>query len=63
MDKGVEEYTLSVLRKVAEMPTFRELFADVQADIKARGITDEEIERDINAAVAEVRARRRSERI
>lgn len=58
--QGVEEYTLSVLRKVTELPTLRELFADVHADIKARGITDEEVERDIDAAVAEVRARRRA---
>ena len=61
--QGVEEYTLSVLRKVTELPTLRELFADVHADIadiKAKGITDEEVERDIDAVVAEVRARRRA---
>lgn len=58
--KGLEDYTLSVLRKDAELPDLRELFADVRADIKARGITDEEVEQDIEAALAEVRARRRA---
>jgi hypothetical protein len=58
--KGLEEYTLAALRKVAELPDLRELFADVRADIKARGITDEEVEQDIEAAFAEVRARRRA---
>ena len=58
--KELEEYTLSVLRKDAELPDLRDLFADVRADIKARGITDEEVEQDIEAALAEVRARRRA---
>ena len=58
--KGLEDYTLSVLRKDAELPDLRELFADVRADIQARGITDEEVEQDIEAAIAEVRARRRA---
>jgi hypothetical protein len=58
--KGLEDYTLSVLRKDAELPNLRELFADVRADIQARGITDEEVEQDIEAAIAEVRARRRA---
>ncbi len=58
--KGLEDYTLSVLRKDAELPDLRDLFADVRADIKARGITDEELEQDIDAAVTEVRARRRA---
>jgi hypothetical protein len=58
--KGLEDYTLSVLRKDAELPDLRELFADVRADIKARGISDEEVEQDIEAALAEARARRRA---
>ncbi len=58
--KGLEEYTLSVLRKDAELPGLRDLFADVRAEIKASGITDEELEQEIDAAVAEVRARRRA---
>ena len=58
--KGLEDYTLSVLRKDAELPDLRDLFADVRADIQARGITDEEVEQDIEAAIAEVRARRRA---
>ena len=56
----LEEYLLAVLKKDAALPTLRELFADVRADIEARGITDEELEADIDAAVQEVRARRRA---
>lgn len=58
--KGLEEYTLSVLRRDAELPSLRELFADVRAEIVASGITDEQLEQEIDAAVAEVRARRRA---
>ncbi len=54
--KGLEEYTLAVLRKDAALPDLRDLFADVRVDIQARGITDEEVEQDIEAALAEVRA-------
>jgi len=58
--KGLEEYTLFVLRKDAELPGLRDLFADVRAEIKASGVTDEELEQEIDAAVKEVRARRRA---
>ena len=58
--KGLEEYALSVLQRDAELPGLRDLFADVRAEIKASGVTDEELERKIDAVVAEVRARRRA---
>jgi hypothetical protein len=58
--KDVEQYALDLLKKDAELPDPWELFADVRADIEARGITDEEVEQDIDAAIAEVRARRRA---
>lgn len=56
----LEEYLLQIIQKDAERPSLREIFAEVHADIEARGITEEELEADINAAVAEVRARRRA---
>ena len=55
---GLEEYALSVLRRVAELPSLRDLFADVRAENEASGVTDEELEQEIDAAVKEVRARR-----
>lgn len=55
---GLEEYALSVLRRDAELPSLRDLFADVRAEIEASGVTDEELEQEIDAAVKEVRARR-----
>lgn len=54
----LEDYLLQIIQKDAERPSLREIFADLHADIEARGITEEELEADINAAVAEVRARR-----
>ncbi|NOT64361.1 MAG: hypothetical protein HOP19_29435 [Acidobacteria bacterium] len=59
MGQQMEGYILHLLQKDAELPTLRDLFADVRADIQARGISDEELAQDIDAAVAEVRARRR----
>ena len=44
--KRLEDYLLHVLQKDAGLPSLRELFADVRADIQARGITDEELEQD-----------------
>lgn len=58
--QGIEEYAIYVLQKDTGLPSLRDLFADVRADIQARGISDDELEEDIDAAVAEVRARRRA---
>ena len=55
----VEQFAVDALRRVAEMPTISELFADVQAEFEASGMTDEELGQEIEAALAEVRARRR----
>ena len=58
--KAVEEYAIDLLRKDAELPDPWELFADVREQIKADGTTEEELEAEIDAAVAEVRARHRA---
>ena len=57
--KRFEDYILYLAQKDAALPTLRDLFADVRADMEARGITEEEWEQDVDEAVAEVRARRR----
>lgn len=54
----LEDYLLQLIQKDAERPSLREIFADVHADFEARGITEEELEADINVAVAEVSVRR-----
>lgn len=56
---GVEQFAVEALRRVAEMPTIRELFADVREEFEASGMTDEELEKEIETALAEVRANRR----
>jgi hypothetical protein len=54
------EYAREVLERDAEMPTLRELFAPVREQIKASGTTDAELTSQIEAAVKEVRKRRRA---
>ena len=59
--KGVtlEQYAQEVLVRDAEMPTPRELFAPVRDQIEAAGVTDEDLARQIEEAVTEVRTRPR----
>jgi hypothetical protein len=57
--KKLEEYALDVLRRDAELPDLRELFADVRDQIEASGVSDDVLDEQIEAAVAEVRARKR----
>lgn len=56
---NIEQFAVDALRRVAEMPTISELFTDVQAEFESSGMTDEELTREIEAAVTEMRARRR----
>jgi hypothetical protein len=58
--KDFKDYILYIAEKDSALPTLRDLFADVRADMEARGITDEEWEKDVDDAVAEVRAQRRA---
>ncbi|MGH9842120.1 MAG: hypothetical protein ACREEM_25480 [Blastocatellia bacterium] len=57
---NVEQFVVHALRRVAELPTISELFADVRAEFEASGMTDEELGQEIEAAVEEVRLRRRA---
>jgi hypothetical protein len=59
----VEQFALNALRRVAEMPTISELFAEVGAAFEASGRTDEELQHDIEQALAEVRAERPAKQI
>ncbi len=60
--KTVESYALDLLKRDAELPDPWELFADVRAQIKAVGATEEELEAEIAVAIAEVRAHRRRQK-
>ncbi len=50
---NVEQFVLDALRRVAEMPTNRELFADARAEVAANGSTGEALQQD--AAMASAR--------
>jgi hypothetical protein len=56
--KGVKEYALEVLRRDAELPDLRELFADVREQISVSGVSDDELDVQTEEAVKEVRMRR-----
>ncbi|MFN7949757.1 MAG: hypothetical protein U0Z53_30670 [Blastocatellia bacterium] len=60
---NVEQFALNALRRAAEMPTISELFAEVGAAFETSGRTDEELQRDIEYALTEVRAERRARQI
>lgn len=57
--KGVAEYVETMIVAQIKRPTFRELFADVRKNIT---VSDEDLEKEIDAVIAESReARRRNE--
>jgi hypothetical protein len=58
--KDVEQFALEVLERAAEAPTLRELFADVRGEIRASGVSEEELDSRIESAVKEVRTQRRA---
>ncbi len=55
----MQEFAVNTLRRVASKPTINEVFADVQADFKASGMTEDELGDLLEQAVAEVRANNR----
>lgn len=55
----VEDFAVDALRRVAGKPTINEVFADVQADFKASGMTEDQLGALLEKAVAEVRANNR----
>ena len=55
--KGVTEYVETMITAQLKRPTFRELFADVRESIT---VSDEELEKRIDAAIADSRKARRT---
>ena len=58
--KDIEGFALEALERIAELPTIRELFADVRGQIQESGISDEELGAKIDDAIDEVRKGRRA---
>jgi hypothetical protein len=54
--KGVVEYIEDLVVNQIKRPTFRELFSDVRENIN---ISDEDLEKEIDAAITESREARR----
>jgi hypothetical protein len=58
--KDVEQFALEALERAAEIPSLRELFADVRGEVRASGVSEEELDSRIESAVKEVRTLRRA---
>jgi hypothetical protein len=58
---NVEQFAVDVLRRAAQRPSVREVFADVGAEFEASGMTEDELGDLIEEALVEVRAERRAE--
>lgn len=58
---NVEQFAVDVLRRAAQRPSIREVFADVATEFEASGMTEDELGHLIEQALAEVRAERRAE--
>lgn len=54
---NLEQFAQDAIRRMAELPDPWELFADVRAEVAASGITEEDLEAQIKAAVKEVRGK------
>lgn len=52
---NIEQVAVETLRRQARKPSIDEVFADVQAEFEASGMTDEELGQVIEQALAEVR--------
>lgn len=53
---NIEQVAIETLRRQARRPSINEVFADVQAEFEASGMTDEELGQVVEQALAEVRA-------
>lgn len=58
--KDVEQFALEALSRAVETPSLRELFADVREEVRASGVSEEELDTRIESAVNEVRKQRRA---
>ncbi|MEW6213172.1 MAG: hypothetical protein AB1631_33050 [Acidobacteriota bacterium] len=61
--KGVADLVAEIAEREAHMPTsLRDLFAPVREQIKASGVSDQELAEEIESAIAEVRQARKNQR-
>lgn len=58
--QDIQTYVLSLIHRDIDVPTLRELFASVRAQIQASGVSDEELEIELDTALSEVRQGRRA---
>jgi hypothetical protein len=58
--KDINEFALEALERAAATVSLRELFADVHTQVHESGLSEKEIDARIQAAVNEVRERRRA---
>lgn len=60
--KGVADLVAEIAEREARIPiSLRDLFAPVREQIKASGVSDRELEEEIDSAIAEVRQARKNQ--
>lgn len=52
-----EQFAVEALRRLARRPSIDEVFADVQAEFEASGLSNEDLQQVIEQALAEVRSK------
>ena len=58
--KDVEQFALEALERAAASSSLRELFADVREQIRASGVSDENLDIRVESAVKDVRDQHRA---
>ena len=58
--KDVEQFALEALERAAASPSLRALFADVREQIRASGVSDENLDIRVESAVKDVRDQHRA---
>ncbi len=53
----LQQFAEDAIRKVSELTDPWDLFADVREEVAQQGLTEEQLEAEINEAIQEVRAR------
>jgi len=58
--KDVEQFALEALERATETPSLRDVLSDVREEIRAAGMSEEEVDARLESAVKEVRQQRRA---
>jgi hypothetical protein len=58
--QDMQTYVLTLIHRDVDSSTLRELFAPVREQIQESGVTDKELEAELETAISDVRRKRRA---